>query len=167
NDSSNFDHHDDPSFLRPPVEPPDVEVFFDFEPDTGVLTTKVVKGISEHYVFMPNIFPTLPTFDPVLNFTPSHDSLRSRNKIFDPRIFIEVQSERLLSRKKFSISFIHDPLLRFSSENKDKVFKPGILSYLPVSYQDKISFDFFENPMMMYGWDIPLLDVSYLHFYPP
>nr|GFC42197.1 hypothetical protein [Tanacetum cinerariifolium] len=47
NDSSNFDHHDDPSFLRPPVEPPDVEVFFDFEPDTGVLTTKVENSNME------------------------------------------------------------------------------------------------------------------------
>nr|GEX10122.1 hypothetical protein [Tanacetum cinerariifolium] len=64
NESSNFDHHDDPSFPRPPPEPPDVEVFFDFEPDTSVLTAKVVKGISEHYVLMPNIFPTLPTLDP-------------------------------------------------------------------------------------------------------
>nr|GEX47402.1 hypothetical protein [Tanacetum cinerariifolium] len=52
NESSNFDHHDDPSFPRPPLEPPDVEVFFDFEPDTGILTTKVVKGISKHYVLM-------------------------------------------------------------------------------------------------------------------
>nr|GEV10492.1 hypothetical protein [Tanacetum cinerariifolium] len=47
NESSNFDHHDDPSFARPPPKPPDVEVFFDFEPDTSVLTAKVVKeGIS-------------------------------------------------------------------------------------------------------------------------
>nr|GEX42208.1 hypothetical protein [Tanacetum cinerariifolium] len=30
NKSSNFDHHDDPSFPRPPPEPPDVEFFFDF-----------------------------------------------------------------------------------------------------------------------------------------
>nr|GEV02460.1 hypothetical protein [Tanacetum cinerariifolium] len=28
NESSNFDHHDDPSYSRPPPEPPDVEVFF-------------------------------------------------------------------------------------------------------------------------------------------
>nr|GFC36078.1 hypothetical protein [Tanacetum cinerariifolium] len=42
NESFNFDHHDDLSFPHPPPEPPDVEVFFDFEPDTGVLTTKVV-----------------------------------------------------------------------------------------------------------------------------
>nr|GFD13433.1 hypothetical protein [Tanacetum cinerariifolium] len=38
NESFNFDHHDDPSFSRPPPEPLDVEIFFDFEPDTGVLT---------------------------------------------------------------------------------------------------------------------------------
>nr|GEY07313.1 hypothetical protein [Tanacetum cinerariifolium] len=37
NKSSNFDHHDDPSFPCPPPEPPDVEVFFDFEPDSGKL----------------------------------------------------------------------------------------------------------------------------------
>nr|GEV72877.1 hypothetical protein [Tanacetum cinerariifolium] len=34
NESSNFDHHDDPSFPRPPPEPPDVEFFFDFEPNS-------------------------------------------------------------------------------------------------------------------------------------
>nr|GEX17768.1 putative reverse transcriptase domain-containing protein [Tanacetum cinerariifolium] len=97
NESSNFDHHDDPSFPRPPLEPPDVEVFFDFEHDTGVLTTKVVKGISEHYVLMPNILPTLPTLDPDLDFTPSHDSLRSRNKIFDLGIFIDVDQSPMTS----------------------------------------------------------------------
>nr|GFA03610.1 hypothetical protein [Tanacetum cinerariifolium] len=118
NESSNFDHHDDTPFLRPPPEPPDVEVFFDFEPDTGVLIVKVVEDISEHYVLMPNILPTLPTL--LLNF---------------------------------------DTLLPFSSENEDKVFKPRILSYLLVSHWDKIMTGFSENPMMMYGGDIPLLDV--------
>nr|GEY27229.1 hypothetical protein [Tanacetum cinerariifolium] len=126
NESSNFDHHDDSSFPRPLSKPPDVEVFFDFDPDTGVLTTKVVKGISEHYVPMPNILPTQPTLCPNI-----------------------------------------DTLLPFSSKNEDKVFKPRILSYLLVSHRDKISSDFSENPMMMYGGDIPLLDVPYLHFYPP
>ncbi|GJZ23552.1 hypothetical protein Tco_0561011, partial [Tanacetum coccineum] len=69
-----------------------------------------MKGISEHHVLMPNILPSLPNLDPDLDFTPSHDSLGSGNKIFDPGIFIEVQSERLLSRDEFSISFIRDPL---------------------------------------------------------
>nr|GEW15461.1 hypothetical protein [Tanacetum cinerariifolium] len=127
NESSNFDHHDDPSFPRPLLEPPDVEVFF--EPDLDVLTTKVVKGISKHYVLMPNILPTLLTFDPLYP--------------------------------------VYDTLLSFSSENEGKVFKPGILSYLLVSHQDKITCDFFENPMVMYEGYIPLLDVPYLYFYPP
>nr|GEW08009.1 hypothetical protein [Tanacetum cinerariifolium] len=127
NELSNFYHQDDPSFPRPLPEPPDIEIFF--EPDSGVLTTNVVKGISEHYVLMPNILPTLPTFDPLYP--------------------------------------VYDTLLSFSSENEDKVFKPGILSYLLVSHQGKTTSDFFKNPMMMYGGDIPLLDVPYLHFYPP
>nr|GEZ24614.1 hypothetical protein [Tanacetum cinerariifolium] len=121
--SFNFDHHDYPSFPRPPPEPPDDEIFFDFEPDMGVLAAKAVEDI---YVLMPKVLPTQPTLCPNI-----------------------------------------DILLSFSSENEDKVFKPGILSYLLESYRDKIIYDFFENPMMMYGGDILLLDVSYLHFYPP
>ncbi|GJU50281.1 hypothetical protein Tco_1219836 [Tanacetum coccineum] len=174
NESSNLDHFNDPSSSRPPPKPPDVEICFDFEPDTGVVTTKVVKGISEHYVLMPNILPTLPTFDPDLDFTPSHDSLGSGNKIFDPGIFIEVQSERLLSWDEFSISFIHDPLcpvfdllLPFSSENEDKVFNPGILISPLLSHRGEITSNFYKSPMMISGGDIPLLDVPYLHFYPP
>nr|GEW21709.1 hypothetical protein [Tanacetum cinerariifolium] len=126
NESFNFDHHDDPSFPRPPTEPLDVKVFFDFEPDIGVLTAKMVEDISKHYVLMPKVLPSQLALCPNI-----------------------------------------DTLLSFSSENEDKVFKPSILSYLLVSHRDTITFNFFENPMMMYGGDIPLLDVSYLHFYPP
>ncbi|GJR28216.1 hypothetical protein Tco_1104448 [Tanacetum coccineum] len=35
-ESSNFDHFNDPSFPRPPPEPPDVEICFDIEPDTTI-----------------------------------------------------------------------------------------------------------------------------------
>nr|GEV84208.1 hypothetical protein [Tanacetum cinerariifolium] len=126
NESFNFDHHDDPSFSRPPPEPPDVEIFFDFKPDTGVLTVKVVEDSSEHHVLMPKVLPSQPT------------------------LYLNI-----------------DTLLPFSFENEDKVFKPGILSYLLVSHRDKVTFDFSKNPMMMYGEDIPLLDVLFLHFYPP
>ncbi|GKD65242.1 hypothetical protein Tco_1307350 [Tanacetum coccineum] len=134
----------------------------------------MVKGISEHYVLMPNILSTLPTLDPDSDFTPSHDSLGSKNKIFDPGIFIDVQSERLLSRDEFSISFICDPLspvfdtlLQFSSKNKDKVFNPGILTSHLLSHRDKIISDFSKSPMMIYGGDIPHLDAPILHFYLP
>ncbi|GKE03159.1 hypothetical protein Tco_1391142 [Tanacetum coccineum] len=101
NESSNLDHFNDPSPSRPPPEPPDVEICFDFKPDAGVVTNKVVKGIFEYYVLMPNILPTLPTFDPDLDFTPSHDSLGSGNTIFDPGIFIEVQFERFYHGMNF------------------------------------------------------------------
>ncbi|GKG54397.1 hypothetical protein Tco_0560052, partial [Tanacetum coccineum] len=33
-ESSNLDHLNDPSSPRPPPKPPDVEIFFDIEPDT-------------------------------------------------------------------------------------------------------------------------------------
>nr|GEY02014.1 hypothetical protein [Tanacetum cinerariifolium] len=58
NESSNFDHHHDPLFPRPSSEPPDVEIFFDFEPDTGVLTAKIVEDISKNYVLMPKVLPS-------------------------------------------------------------------------------------------------------------
>ncbi|GJR48259.1 hypothetical protein Tco_1316362 [Tanacetum coccineum] len=122
---------------------------------------------------MPNILPTLPTLNPDLDFTPSHDSLGSGNKIFDPGIFIEVQSKRLLSRDEFSISFIRDPLspvfdtlLPFSSENEDKVFNLGILISPLLSHRGEITSNFYKSPMMIYRGDIPLLDVPYLNFYP-
>nr|GFA92948.1 hypothetical protein [Tanacetum cinerariifolium] len=54
-----------------------------------------------------------------------------------------------------------DTLLPFSSKNEDKVFEPCILSYLLVSNQDKIIFDFSKNPIMIYGEDIPLLDIPF------
>nr|GEV77778.1 hypothetical protein [Tanacetum cinerariifolium] len=44
---SNFDHHDDPSFPRPPLAPPDVEVFFDFEPNSRELISAVMSNIDE------------------------------------------------------------------------------------------------------------------------
>nr|GEX64465.1 hypothetical protein [Tanacetum cinerariifolium] len=47
NESSNFDRHDDPSFPRPPPEPPDVEFFFDFEPNSGELILAVSNNIDE------------------------------------------------------------------------------------------------------------------------
>ncbi|GJU67699.1 reverse transcriptase domain-containing protein [Tanacetum coccineum] len=74
-----------------------------------------------------------------------------------------------------------ETLLSFSSENEEKVFKPGILiskgvhSLLPeLSHRDSKAFkviNIFESPMKIfpcsYGEDIRVLDVPCLHFYPP
>nr|GFA27211.1 hypothetical protein [Tanacetum cinerariifolium] len=69
NELPNFDHHDDPSFSRPPSEPPDV--FFDFEPDTGVLTSRVMEDISEHHSPMMMYGENIPHVDvPYLHFYP-------------------------------------------------------------------------------------------------
>ncbi|GJX22918.1 reverse transcriptase domain-containing protein [Tanacetum coccineum] len=50
---------DDPSIPRPPPEPPDVEKCF--EPEAGILITKVFKGVSKPHDFMADILPTIPT----------------------------------------------------------------------------------------------------------
>ncbi|GJY33288.1 hypothetical protein Tco_0417757 [Tanacetum coccineum] len=130
---------------------PDYEAFFcDSEPDSGDFTMDVVEDIfdnptREPRVHVPNVLPTHPTLHLDSDFTLSSDSLGSdlavsfpsgtRNKIFDPGIFIEVQSKRFLSPNEFSISFIRDPLspvfdtlLPFLSKNEDNVFNPGILA---------------------------------------
>ncbi|GKA05850.1 hypothetical protein Tco_0684970 [Tanacetum coccineum] len=158
---------------------------FEIEPDQGELNSVVMEDIlGEPRVHVPNVLPTHPTLMLDSDFIPSDDSLRSdlevsfpsgtRNKIFDPRIFFEVQSKRFLSRDTFSISFIRNPLcpvieslLLFSSKNEDKVFNPGILPSNLLSHRGKITFDFSESPMMISGGDIPFLDVLFLHFYPP
>ncbi|GKA39650.1 hypothetical protein Tco_0732201 [Tanacetum coccineum] len=146
-------------------------------------------------VQMPNVLPTHPTFCQDLDFTFSTEFSGSilvvsfpsgnRNKTFDPGISIEVQSKRFLSLNEFSISFISDPLslvletlLPFSSENEDKVFNPGILVLKEEKYPHLLSHRGFktfknihnflnESSVMIYGGDIPIWDVPYLHFDPP
>ncbi|GJR17510.1 hypothetical protein Tco_0966037 [Tanacetum coccineum] len=127
-------HFDVPSSPRPPAKPSDDEIYF--EPDTGLLTTKVVGDISKHYVFMPSILPTHPTRCPVI-----------------------------------------DTLLPFSSKNENKVFNSSILasneekSHHLLSHRGFKAFqvisDFSKSPMMIYRGDSPILEVPFLHFYPP
>ncbi|GJV97050.1 putative reverse transcriptase domain-containing protein [Tanacetum coccineum] len=102
-------------------------------------------------VHVPNVLPTHPTLMLDSDFIPSDNSLGSdlevsfpsgtRNKIFDPGIFFEVQSKR--------------------------VFNPGFLSSNLLSHCGKITSDFSESLMMISGGDIPFLDILFLHFYPP
>ncbi|GJT52078.1 hypothetical protein Tco_0978235 [Tanacetum coccineum] len=137
NESFHFDRYYDLSSPRPPAKPPDDDgIHFDIKPDTGILTTKVVDDISEHYVLMPSILHTHPT--------------------------------RCL---------VIDTLLPFSSKNKDKVFNPGILASKEeksphlLSYRGfkafQLIYAFSKIPMMIYRGNIPILDVPFLHFYPP
>nr|GEU29832.1 hypothetical protein [Tanacetum cinerariifolium] len=76
NESFHFDRYYDPSSPRPLAKPPDDGVYFDAEPDTRILTVKVVDDISERYVLKPRILPTQPTLslclviDTLLPFLP-------------------------------------------------------------------------------------------------
>ncbi|GJZ09994.1 hypothetical protein Tco_0544753 [Tanacetum coccineum] len=134
-ESFHVDLYNVPSSPRPPEKPPDDDVYFDIEPDAGVLTTKVVDNISDNSTRELYVLPILTTLSPVI-----------------------------------------DTLLLFLSENKDKVFNSGILAsneekspHLPSHRGFKASqiIYFSESPMMIYREDIPILDVPFLHFYPP
>ncbi|GKE66464.1 hypothetical protein Tco_1520625 [Tanacetum coccineum] len=70
-----------------------------------------------------------------------------------------------------------DTLLSFSSENENKVFNSCILASNEEKYPHRLSHrgfkayqiisDISKSPMMIYGRDSPILDVPFLHFYPP
>ncbi|GKC14321.1 hypothetical protein Tco_1011103 [Tanacetum coccineum] len=136
-ESFHVDFYNVPSSPRPPKKSTDDDVYFDIELDTGVSTTKVVDDI--YAKSTRELYVHVPNVFPTLHL-------------------------------------VFDTLLPFSSENKDKVFNPGIL----ISNKEKSShllshrgfkvFQFIndsESPMMIYGGDIPILDIPYLHFYPP
>nr|GEY53021.1 hypothetical protein [Tanacetum cinerariifolium] len=58
NESSYIDHHDDPSFPRPPPEPPDVEICFDFEPNSDEV---ISDELNEDECFDPGGDPGIST----------------------------------------------------------------------------------------------------------
>ncbi|GKA38006.1 hypothetical protein Tco_0724571 [Tanacetum coccineum] len=156
---------------------PEFESFHVGYPDSGDSTIDVVEDIP---VDVPNILPTHLILHMDFDFIPSHNDLGSdldvsspsgdRNKIYDPGICIEVVSTRFLT----TLSPVIDTLLPFSSKNEDKVFNHGVLASKEKSppssshrgfkaskiFHHKIS-------MLIYREDIPILDVPFLHFYPP
>ncbi|GJT06186.1 putative ribonuclease H-like domain-containing protein [Tanacetum coccineum] len=137
NESFHFDVSSSP---RPPAKPSDDDVYFDIEPDTGVFT-KVVDDISNN--------STRELYVHVPNVVPTLPTL----------------------------SLMFDTLLLFSSENENKVFNHGILTSNEeksphlLSHRGFKAFqvisNFSKSSMMIYGEDIPILDVPFLHFYPP
>ncbi|GJW78250.1 hypothetical protein Tco_0139932 [Tanacetum coccineum] len=92
NESSILDCFNDPSPSRSPPELPDVEICFDFKPDTGVVTNKVVGDIFEHDVLMPNLLPTQPTICPVFDLLLPFSS-ENEDKVFNPG-FLKIMKTR-------------------------------------------------------------------------
>ncbi|GJR48885.1 hypothetical protein Tco_1316988 [Tanacetum coccineum] len=141
NGSFHFDRYYVPSSPRPPEKPPDDDdVYFDIKPDTRVFT-KVVDDVS--------------------------DNSTRELYIHVPNVLTTLPT----------LSLMFDTLLPFSSEYDNKVFNPRILASNEeksphlLSHQGFKAFqvisDFSESPMMIYRGNSPILDVSFLHFYPP
>ncbi|GJU03226.1 hypothetical protein Tco_1113564 [Tanacetum coccineum] len=148
---------------------PEFESFHVDYPDSGDSTIDVVEDIP---VDVPNILAPPPPPHMDFDFIPSHNDLGSdldvsppsgdRNKIYDPGICIEVESTRFLA----TLSPVIDTLLPFSSENKDKVFNHGVLASKEKSPPSSSHRGFkasklfhHKSPMLIYGEDIPILDV--------
>nr|GEX30153.1 hypothetical protein [Tanacetum cinerariifolium] len=123
---------------------------FEIKSNQGELTSVVMRDIlREPHVQVTNVLPTHPTLMLDSDFMPSDDSFgsdlkvsfpsRTRNKIFDLRIFFEVQSKRFLLQDTFSnlLCLVSETLFLFSSKNEDKVFNPGILSSNLLSHRGK------------------------------
>nr|GEW95860.1 hypothetical protein [Tanacetum cinerariifolium] len=109
NESSNFNHHNNISFPRPPSKPPDVEFCFDLEPDliSDVIAEEISDELNEDEYFNPggefNVFKNVKDDDyfpftfviriflPYLIYpevSPLLLSVESEDTIFDPGISV-------------------------------------------------------------------------------
>ncbi|GJR69380.1 hypothetical protein Tco_0015445 [Tanacetum coccineum] len=148
---------------------PEFESFHVDYLDSRDSTIDVVEDIP---VDVLNILPTHPTLHMDFDFIPSHNDHGSdldvsspsgdRNKIYDPGICIKVESTKFLA----TLSPVIDTLLSFSSENKDKFFNHGVLASKEKSLPSSSHRGFkaskifhHKSPMLIYGEDIPILDV--------
>ncbi|GJR78781.1 hypothetical protein Tco_0149566 [Tanacetum coccineum] len=101
-ESFHFDLYDNPSFLRPPPEPPDVEICLHFEPDVPVINNFDELNEDEYFdpgggeiIFLQNVEDddsftfVIRTFLPFLTYpeaSPLSCSTGSEDTIFDPGI---------------------------------------------------------------------------------
>nr|GEY14142.1 hypothetical protein [Tanacetum cinerariifolium] len=105
NQSSNFDHYNDPLFPRPPSKPPDVEFFFDLEPDLISVVINNIDELIEDECFDPggeiNVFANVEDDD------------------YFPFIFvIQIFLPYLICPEVFA--------LLLSAGSEDNIFDPGI-----------------------------------------
>ncbi|GJU94599.1 hypothetical protein Tco_1319355 [Tanacetum coccineum] len=110
NESFSLDHFDDPSLPRPPPEPPDVEICFNFEPDAGDFINKVVGDISEHDVLMPNLLPTQPTLCPVFDLLLPFSS-ENKGQNWFKLVFSLLHSDLIGPKKSLFDVFWENPMM--------------------------------------------------------
>nr|GEV81627.1 hypothetical protein [Tanacetum cinerariifolium] len=137
NESFHFDHYYDPTSPRPPAKPPDDDGIY-FD-DEPVTGILTVKVVDNIFERYVHVPNVLPTL---------------------PTFYLVI-----------------DTLLPFLSKNEDKVFNLGILASKEEKSPHLLShrgfkalkpiYDISESPMMIYGGNVPILEVPFLHFYPP
>nr|GFA21281.1 hypothetical protein [Tanacetum cinerariifolium] len=122
NESFNFE--DDPLFPRPPPEPPDAE--FDFEPDSGEVTSAVMKNIDE--------LNEDECFDPggEIDVSPLFLSAESEDNIFDPEIPSGEIKDNDSQREEIDIVTNTDELLPPGFENDDSKGEIDVVEELHV-----------------------------------
>ncbi|GJX27294.1 hypothetical protein Tco_0233590 [Tanacetum coccineum] len=129
NESFSLDHFDDPSLPRPPPEPPDVEICFNFEPDAGDFNfepdagdfiNKVVGDISDMYAvpLMPSSFTTPPPLCPMFDLYGSV-FIKNEDKQFQNLGFHKIMKTK---RARFSIPNLTGLDLCYGILNPDHVY---------------------------------------------
>ncbi|GJZ16673.1 hypothetical protein Tco_0552796 [Tanacetum coccineum] len=154
---------------------PEFESFHVDYPDLGDSTIDVVEDIP---VDVPNRLAHTPHtciyFDSFLPIMISYLILmfllfgdRNKNSIRGYALSLNPQISATLSP-------VIDTLLPFSSKNEDKVFNHGVLASKEKSPPSSSHRGFkasklfhHKSPMLIHGENIPILDVPFLHFYPP
>nr|GEV23168.1 hypothetical protein [Tanacetum cinerariifolium] len=137
NESFHFDHYYDLSSPRPPAKPPNDDEIY-FD-DEPVMRILTVKVVDDIFEHYVHVPNVLPTF---------------------PTLYPVINT-----------------LVLFSSEYEDKVFNLGIFASKEEKSPDLLSYrgfkalklisNIFKSSMMIYGGNIPILEVLFLHFYPP
>nr|GEZ27574.1 hypothetical protein [Tanacetum cinerariifolium] len=141
------------------TEPSDVEIFF--EPDSCVLTTKVVKGISEQHVLMPNILPTLPTIDHVY---PVYDTLlpfssKNEDKVFkpDPHYF-NAESDLIKSLSNRDTLFDSSPKLDYLKEFSGEIMTTSIINEERIKREHEEYISLMEKLLTIDSFHRPLVN---------
>ncbi|GJZ03472.1 hypothetical protein Tco_0536747 [Tanacetum coccineum] len=158
-----------------PIPPGIVEANFDLKEDIRLIEKLLNDNSSPH---IPKELNSEIPNDTIESFSPSLIPVEDSDSLMEEIDIYHLASVYPYNRRTYvhlpnvlpTLYPVFDTLLPFSSENEDKLFNPGILTSKKeksphfLSHRGfkafQIIFDFSESPMMIYGVDIPILDVS-------
>nr|GEV54987.1 hypothetical protein [Tanacetum cinerariifolium] len=117
NESSSFDHHDDLLFSCPHPKPPDVEIFFDFEPDTTIFhQSRVEKKLS----VIEQPISSAPPADSTANY-----NMHNMGKTISELHALLIEYEKCLSKKAATLQVMAIQGGRIQKANKKSLNAKG------------------------------------------